>query len=156
MSGAPEAPTDVAVEVRPVGGFALTWGRPDPYYRDNGHYRPVRGKDKKPILDEKGQTVPQFRYDVEYKRADGQSGGWCSQSKYRDPGLGNNTFSSDDLRAEITSFCKDAEPIVGERYNFRVRAAYLWLKSGDTNVRNGPWAYSGPIVYDPPIYHQTG
>ena len=149
MSGAPGAPTDVTVEVRPGGGFALTWDRPDPYYPDNGNYRPVRGKNKKPILDENGQTVPQFRYDVEYKRADGQTGGWCSQSKYRDLGLGNNTLSSDDLHAEITSFCGDAEPIVGEGYNFRNRAAYVWLKSGDTNVRNGPWTYSGSVSYNP-------
>ena len=109
----------------------------------------MRGKNKKPILDENGQTVPQFRYDVEYKRADGQTGGWCSQSKYRDLGLGNNTLSSDDLHAEITSFCGDAEPIVGEGYNFRNRAAYVWLKSGDTNVRNGPWTYSGSVSYNP-------
>ena len=149
MSGAPGKPTDVAAEVRPGGGFTVTWDRPNPYYPNIPDFRPVRNfSTKRPIRDADGDTVPQYRYDIEYKLADGQGGSWCSLEAYRDVGLGNDTLRSDVLTLNVKSYCEDAAPIVGERYNLRVRAAYVWKNSGNTNVRNGQWAYSGPIVYD--------
>ncbi len=149
MSGAPGNPTDFDAVVRPAGGFTLTWDRPDPYYPNNPDYRTVRNfSNQRPILDDHGNTVPQYRYDVEYKLADGQPDVWCSQGRYRDYGVGNDTLNSTALMLDVTNYCSDAEPVVGERYNFRIRAAYVWLNSGDTNPRNGPWKYSGPVVYD--------
>ncbi len=157
MSGAPHAPADVDTEVRDGGGFTVTWDRPDPYYPDNPDFRPVRNfNNKRPILDSDGSTVPQYRYDVEYKLADGEPGGWCSQSRYRDVGRGNDTLNSDVLTLDLTRYCRNAAPVEGESYNFRVRAAYVWKNSGDTNPRNGPWKYNGPIVYNPPTYNQSG
>ncbi len=156
MSGAPRAPATVSAEVRAAGGFTVAWDRPDPYYPNNPDFRPVRNfGNKRPIRDADGNTVPQYRYDIEYKLADGESDGWCSQSRYRDVGLGNNTLSSDVLTVNLTRYCNGAAPVEGERYNFRVRAAYVWHQSGDTNPRNGPWAYSGPVVYDPTVYNQN-
>ena len=156
MSGAPGAPTDVSAGVRPAGGFTLTWDRPDPYYPNNPDFRPVRrGNPKVPILDEDDNTVPQFRYDVEYKLVDGQSGGWCSLEEYRNLHRGYDTLDPDIHQVDVTSYCSNAEPVVGESYRIRIRAAYVWLNSGDTNERNGPWTYSGPLVYDPPVYNQN-
>ncbi len=156
MSGAPGPLTDFDAEVRSGGGFTVTWGRPDPYYPNSKEYRPVRNfKNKKPERDADGNTVPQYRYDVEYKRADGQPEGWCSQSKYRDFGVGNDTLNSSALTVDIIEYCSGAEPVDGEAYNVRIRASYVWMKSGDTNPRNGPWVYSGPITYGPPAYNQT-
>jgi hypothetical protein len=156
MSGAPGPLTDFDAQVRSGGGFTVTWDRPDPYYPNNKDYRPVRNfKTKKPKRDADGNTVPQYRYDVEYQRADGQTEGWCSQSKYRDFGVGNDTLNGAALTVDVTEYCSGAEPVDGESYNFRIRASYVWMKSGDTNPRNGPWVYSGPITYGPPIYNQT-
>ena len=149
MSGAPGAPTDFDVQVRPGGGFALTWDRPDPYYPNISDFRPVRDGSRVPIRDGDGNTVPQFRYDVEYKLVDGQPGGWCSQSRYKDMHGYNESLDPADLKLTVTGFCQDAEPVVGERYNFRIRASYVWLNSGDTNVRNGPWRSSGGVSYNP-------
>lgn len=156
MSGAPHPPVDFRAEVNPAGGFHLTWDRPDPYYPNNPHYRPVRNfKTKKPRLDADGNTVPQYRYDAEYKRADGQSGGWCSQDHYRDKGVGNDTLNSNALTLDVTRYCRGAEPAAGERYNFRIRASYVWRNTGDTNWRNGPWVYSGHVEYNPTVYNQN-
>ena len=156
MSGAPHAPADVSAEVRAAGGFTVTWARPDPYYPNNPDFRPVRNfNNKRPIRDADGNTVPQYRYDIEYKLADGQSGPWCSRDRYRNVGRGNDTLSSAALTLNITNYCSNAQPAVGERYNFRIRASYVWHSSGDTNPRNGPWEYSGPIEYDPPVYNQN-
>ncbi len=161
MSGAPGAPTDLAISIRDTGGFTLTWDRPDPYYPNNPDFRPVRRSNKKAILkkailDDDGNTVPQFRYDVEYKLPDGQSGGWCSLRKYRNLHRGYDTLDPAEHRVNLTSYCKNAEPVVGENYNFRIRASYVWHKSGDTNPRNGPWVYSGPAVYNPTSYSPAG
>ncbi len=109
----------------------------------------MSGADGSPILDENGNTVPKFRYDIEYKIADGQTGPWCSQGDYRDLRRGDDTLNPTVLKVDYTSFCANDVPVVGESYNFRIRASYVWLTSGDTNVRNGPWTYSGPIVYNP-------
>ena len=155
MSGAPGAPTDLAISIRDTGGFTLTWDRPYPYYPNNPDFRPVRRSNKKAILDD-GNTVPQFRYDVEYKLPDGQSGGWCSLRKYRNLHRGYDTLDPAEHRVNLTSYCKNAEPVVGENYNFRIRASYVWHKSGDTNPRNGPWVYSGPAVYNPTSYSPAG
>ncbi len=92
---------------------------------------------------------------MKYKRADGQPGGWRSLSKYRDLHRGYHTLDPAAHNLDLTSYCSGAEPVIGEPYNFRIRASHVWLDSGDTNPRNGPWAYSGPIEYDPPVYNQN-
>ena len=156
MSGAPGPLTDFEATVRPAGGFTLTWDRPDPYYPNNPDFRPVRNfKTKKPKLDSDGNTVPQYRYDVEYKLADGQPDGWCSKDRYRNFGVGNDTLNRNALTLDLTSYCSNAAPVVGEKYNFRIRASYVWKNSGDTNPRNGPWRYSGPVEYNPTVYNQN-
>ncbi len=156
MSGAPGPLTDFEAKVRPAGGFTLTWDRPDPYYPNNPDFRPVRNfKTKKPKLDSNGNTVPQYRYDVEYKLADGQPDGWCSKDQYHNFGVGNDTLNRSALTLDLTSYCSNAEPVVGEKYNFRIRASYVWKNSGDTNPRNGPWRYSGPVEYNPTVYNQN-
>lgn len=65
--------------------------------------------------------------------------------------LGYDTLDPAVFRLELTHYCADARPVAGKRYKLRIRAAYVWLKSGDTNRRNGPWAYSQPITYTPEL-----
>lgn len=148
MSGAPGRPTRLSAEPRPGGGFIVTWDRPDPYYPDNPWYSVVSNRGV-PILDEAGHTVPQFRYDIEYKLVGDPSAKWCSKpDHYDDVDLGNRRLDLAVLRLAYVHSCDHSRLTAGESYNFRIRASYVWLRTGDTNYRNGPWAYSGPVVYE--------
>ena len=43
-----------------------------------------------------------------------------------------------------------------DRHVASLLAMTNWVRvSGDTNPRNGPWEYSRPIEYDPPVYNQN-
>ena len=147
MTGAPGEPRNVKAEPRPGGGFTLSWGRPDPHYPNNPHYRPVR-LGGVALRDGDGDTVPQFRYDVEYRLVGDPDAEWCSQPQYQNLGRGNYALHPRVPPMGYTNYCQGAEPVPGQSYMIRIRASYVWLNSGDTNWRNGPWAYSDPIFYN--------
>ena len=153
MSGAPGQPVRLTAQPRPGGGFLLKWDRPDPYYPDNPHYRPVFNRGE-PVLDDDGNSVPQFRYDIEYRLDGDPDARWCSKSEYTDVGRGVHTLNRHVHKLDYINSCQHSELVVGQSYSFRIRASYVWRKTGDTNYRNGPWAYGGPVVYhltgDPP------
>lgn len=101
------------------------------------------------------QHRTQYRYNVEYKLAVGQSGGWCAQDRYRNKGVGNDTLNTNALKLDVTNCCSGAAPVIGEGHNFRIRASYVWRNSADTNWRNGSWVYSGHVEYNPTVYNQN-
>lgn len=146
-TGVPGAPTDLTVQVKGPDGFALEWDRPDPYYPNNPDFRPVRDAGGDPILDADGNTVPQFRYDINIAVAG--TNDWCYKGRYRNVSRGNSTLEPGAIWLNFTRFCPGVKPVEGESYQFRVRAAYVWLNSGATKVVNGPWVYSEPIEFNP-------
>ena len=147
MSGAPGPPTEFAAVSRDEGGFVVSWKRPDPYYPNNPDYRPVLisvDGDRVPVLDATGATVPQFRYDIEYRRVGDED--WCD--RHRNLDYGDSSLDPAPFTHNYTAYCSGTDPVIGQSYEFRIRASYLLLLGG-TDFRNGPWAYSEPVVYSP-------
>ena len=141
----PGPPTGFTAAKRTGGGFTLSWSRPVRYYLDPS-YRPVRDSSNDPILDSSGNQVPQFRYDIEYRSADDAGAEWIHYWRNQNIDRGSNTLTQ-PFTFDMTRFGENPEPTSGTRYEFRIRAEYVWNESGSNTGRESDWVYSSPVTY---------
>ena len=145
ITSQPGPPTDFTAAKRTGGGFTLSWSRPERYYLDSS-YRPVRDSNEDPILDSNGNQVPQFRYDIEHRSADDPDAEWIYYWRNRDVDRGSDTLTQ-PFTFDMTRFGENPEPVAGTRYEFRIRAEYVWLNAGTNTGRASDWVYSSPVTY---------
>ena len=127
------------------GGFTITWQRPDPFWPNNTSYGVVESAPNTSLVDDDGNLVPRYAYDIDYRRPGVAGAEWCPAATNVD--LGNNNLKT-DFSYDLTSYCPLLEPVAGETYEFKVRASY-YLADDSISDQHGYWAYSDAILYNP-------